>query len=349
MTEKNLHPAKYARTLVNKQVECKLCPHTCRLQPGAIGSCRVRQNVDGKLFTLSYGHPVMMAVEPIEKKYLFHAFPGTHTWSLGTAGCTLSCAYCINWRVSQRERKELGDFVSPEDVITEALSHEVNCIAFTYTEPTIFFEYAQEIAYLAHNVGLGVVAKSNGYMTPAVAREMSSWLDAINIDLKGWRGGLHRDIVGGVLDSILENLRVFKQSGLWLEVSTSIVPGLSDTPEDLANMARFIANELGRDTPWHLQRFYPHYQMLDKAVTSQVQIRQAVKIGQRAGLFHIYTQELDKGKHLNTVCPSCQAVLIRRKKFGLTHNALVNQRCPHCGFLIRGIGLTNPKVKEYHV
>jgi pyruvate formate lyase activating enzyme len=236
-------------------VECRLCAHVCRLQPGQTGRCRVRHNVDGQLLTSVYGRPVLLATEPIEKKYLFHVLPGAQTLSLGTPGCNMGCHYCVNWRVSQRDATTTDPFVSPQAVIDQALARQVTCIAFTYTEPTIFIEYALDIADLARAAGLAVVAKSNGLMAPQVLADLAPRLDAINIDLKGWQPASHGRVTGSSVAPVLANLRLARQLGLWLEVSTLLVPGLNDHPATCARWPLLLPTELGPETPWHLQRF----------------------------------------------------------------------------------------------
>ncbi len=329
----------FTHTLDNGMVECRLCAHYCRLKPGQTGVCQVRHNRAGELVTSTYGRPVFLATEPIEKKFFFHVAPGCQTLSLGTPGCNLRCKYCINWRVSQRGVDESVTEVAPEKIVSEALSRQVDCIAFTYTEPTIFFEYAQDIARLACQAGLTVVAKSNGYMAWGVLQEMASWLHAINIDLKGWNNSAHQHVVGGELKPVLENLRLAARLNLWLEVTTLLVPGLSQDVDDLDNIARFIANELGQDTPWHLLRFYPHYKMRDYAVTAQAQLQRAVESGQKAGLHYIYSKELDQGRMLHTCCPGCGTLVIERKGYSLVRNNLRDGCCSQCGYAIKGIGL----------
>lgn len=285
----------------------------------------------------AYGQVAALAVEPIEKKTLFHVYPGSQTLSLGTAGCNLGCKYCINWRVSQRGVQERDKMNSPADIIAQAIDHQVAGIAFTYTEPTIFIEYAQEIAHLAHEAGLFVVAKSNGYSSPAALEQMASWLDAINIDLKGWQPSAHHQIVGGQLPVVLDSLKLIARLGLWLEISTLIVPGLNDSPHDLAQMANFIANELGPHTPWHLLRFYPHYHMTDKRVTAQQTLQHAIDIAQQAGLHHIYSKEVAHGQQLHTTCPNCQQIIIKRQAYRLSSPA--HGTCPHCNTAIAGVGM----------
>ncbi len=334
-----MRQAMFSKTLDNGQIECRLCPHYCQLKPGQTGLCHVRHNVAGQLLTSSYGHPVAMAVEPIEKKYLFHVYPGAQTLSLGTPGCNLRCQYCINWRVSQNGFDDGKSEVSPAEVIDNALAQHVDCIAFTYTEPAIFLEYALDIGRRARQAGLMVVAKSNGYMAPAVLECLARWLDAINIDLKGWHSKAYARIVGGTLEPVLESLKLARRLGLWLEVSTLIVPGFSDHSSDLENIAHFIATELGPDTPWHLLRFYPGYRLLDQPVTSQIQLQQASDIGQRAGLRYIYTRDLSEGRLLHTLCPKCGTVVIERQGYRLVSNNLRDGRCPTCDQPVAGIGL----------
>jgi pyruvate formate lyase activating enzyme len=336
-----MHRAQFAQPLGMDEVECRLCAQYCRLGPGQTGLCGVRHNQAGELMTSSYGRPVMLAVEPIEKKYLFHVFPGSRTLSLGTRGCNLSCRYCINWRVSQPPAApDARPIVEPETVVARALAAGVRCIAFTYTEPTIFFEYAEDIALEARREGLAVVAKSNGYMTPEVLVRMAGWLDAINIDLKAWRDQPHRRVVGGELAVVLANLRLAARLGLWLEVSTLITPGVNDDRFDLEGMAGFIADELGPDTPWHLLRFFPHFQMLDRPATSEASLHQAAAAARRAGLRHVYSKELEQGQMMHTYCSGCGTAVLERQGFELRHCLVNDGRCAVCDRALPGVGLS---------
>lgn len=331
-----MHPAKFAYPLGAGQVECQLCPHTCRLQPGQSGICQVRHNLNGTLVTAAYGRPIALAVEPIEKKYLFHVRPGSRTLSLGTAGCNLGCQYCINWRVSQRGVEAADPQVSAEEVMQRALQAKVDLIAFTYTEPTIYFEYAEAIADLARRAGLQVVAKSNGFMTAPVLEVMASWLTAINIDLKGWQADGYQRTIKGSLSPVLATLKLAKRLGLWLEVSTLITPEFNTDAESLRAIAHFISQELGPETPWHIQRFFPNYQMLERATTAQAQLQLAYKLGQEAGLHHIYCKELAHGDCFQTRCPHCHSVVIERQGFQMVRNHLQAGRCAVCGMAIAG-------------
>lgn len=339
-----MHQGMFVQTLEGGQVECRLCAHYCRLKPGQTGICQVRHNVAGELITSAYGNPVLLAVEPIEKKFFFHVSPGSQTLSLGTAGCNLRCQYCINWRVSQRGVDAADAEVTPAKIVADALAQQVGCIAFTYTEPTIFFEYAHDIARLASHAGLTVVAKSNGYMAPDVLQAMASWLHAINIDLKGWHNKAHQRVIGGALQPVLDNLRLAARLNLWLEVTTLLVPGLSQHADDLDNIARFIANELGPNTPWHLLRFYPHYKMRDQPVTPQSLLQRAVESGQKAGLHYIYSKELNQGHLLHTYCPHCHALMIERKGYSLVSNNLRDGHCTACGYAIKGLSLQSAQL-----
>ncbi len=256
----------------------------------------------------------------------------------------MSCQYCINWRVSQGGVNGLEPEVRPAEVVDKALAGPVACIAFTYTEATIFFEYALEIARLARRAGLAVVAKSNGYMSPIALEQLAPWLEAINIDLKAWQKEAHYKITGARLGPVLDNLRLAKKLGLWLEVSTLLVPGLNDNPEALNGMAHFIAAKLGPDTPWHLLRFFPSYLMRHKAATSQASLEQAVARGRRAGLRYVYAKELGTGRMWQTTCPNCQAIVLEREGFDLVNNKLRAGCCAQCGRPIAGVGLNKYKL-----
>jgi len=342
-----MHPAQFFEPLGDGSVECRLCAHFCRLEPNQTGLCGVRHNQNGTLFTSSYGRPVLVAVEPIEKKYLFHAFPGSQTLSLGTAGCNLGCKYCINWRVSQQIDEDLSaPEVAPAEIVAQALACGVRSIAFTYTEPTIFIEYAAAIAHLARSAGLAVVVKSNGYMTPDVLRYMAGWLDAINLDIKAWQGDRHRDVGGGELEPILANARLAAGLGLWLEVSTLVTPGCCETAGDLLGIAHFIAAELGRSTPWHLLRFYPHFEMAARPVSSEAQLERAVAAARQAGLHHVYTKELSHGKMLHTFCPACGTAVVFRQGYRVVGTRMLDGCCATCGCRIPGIGLGAAAVYE---
>lgn len=337
-----MYPASHYLVLNSKKIECRLCNHFCRLDLEQTGSCRVRHNIDGTLVTSSYSHPIALMVEPIEKKYLFHVLPGAKTLSLGTAGCNLHCDFCINWRISQTAEANSQGTLTPAQVVNRAIQEGASCIAFTYTEPTIFFEYARDIARMAHQANLVVVAKSNGYMSHNALEEMATWLDAINIDLRGWVNTNHNKITGAEVEPILDNLRLVKSLGLWLEITTLIIPGFNDGLDQLKSISTFIAKELGRDTPWHLLRFYPEYKMLYRNATSQDSLQLAANIGTAMELNYIYNKDLDQGRLLDTYCPNCESRIIERDGYNLARNATREGMCSVCGHFLSGIWNNKP-------
>jgi pyruvate formate lyase activating enzyme len=229
--------------------------------------------------------------------------------------------------------------VPPREVVHQALGLGVQGVAFTYTEPAVFFEYAADIAALARQAGLLVVAKSNGYVMPEVLAEMAGWLDAVNIDLKGWRDDRHREATGVAVGPVKDNLRLARRLGLWVEVCTLLAPGAADDPADLGHLARFLAEELGPDTPWHLLRFYPTYQVLDRPATPDALLQRAVDAGRAAGLRYIYTKDLHGGRMLHTVCPGCGTAVLERRAFGLSGSRLRGGGCGCCGRQVPGVGL----------
>jgi pyruvate formate lyase activating enzyme len=334
-----MHPAILYERQPAGHVLCRLCPHACQLTPGQVGRCRVRHNAAGELVTSTYGRLVVAAVEPIEKKYLFHAFPGSRTLSVGSAGCSLGCRYCINWRISQRGVDDRDLDVAPGDLVAKALAAGASCIAFTYNEPAMLIEYIIDVARLARAHGLHVVAKSNGFMTAEAVQALAPWLDAINVDLKGWSDTDHRAVTGGQPAPVLAALRAIRQLGLWLEVSTLVVPGLNISAPCLEAMAEFIAAELGRDTPWHLLRFFPSFQLLDRPAPSQDQLRRAAAAAWRSGLKHVYVKDLDQGRMLHTHCAQCGTVLLVRSGYRLSAHALVHGCCRICHQPLAGVGL----------
>ena len=335
--------ALYYRELGGKKVECRLCPHHCKLKPDQYGICGVRKNIDGELQTLVYGKAVASHMDPIEKKPLFHVYPGSLAFSLATVGCNFKCKFCQNCDISQmpRERNDLiiGDLLSPENVIHTAKKRLCKTVALTYTEPTIFYEYALDIAKLANEQKLGAVWISNGYIDPEPLTDIAPYLVAANIDLKGWDKGFYRSIVGGDLDKVLDTLRLLKKLDVWLEVTTLLVPGYVDNEEAIIDMAKFIANELGPETPWHLSRFHPQYLMQDVPPTPISVLRRAREIGLREGLHYVYSGNVpgDQGEH--TFCKQCGNVLIERWGYNIIDNKLVDGACPHCGTVIDGVGM----------
>jgi len=325
--------------LTRKRVRCHLCAHECRISDGKRGICRVRENREGVLHTLIYGRVIAQHVDPIEKKPLFHFHPGSTAYSIATPGCNFACRWCQNADISQlpRERDFVGGReVAPEEVVAAAQKAGCRSIAYTYTEPTIFFEYAYDTARLAREAGLDNLFVTNGYMTEEMLEKAHPYLDAANVDMKAFRDETYREQVGARLQPVLDSLRMMKRLGIWLEVTTLVIPGINDDPQELRDAARFVAQELGPETPWHISRFFPAYKMTDVSPTPVATLQQAMEIGQAEGLHYIYCGNV-RGES-NTICHECQRVLIRRSGYRILENSIrPDGSCPDCGTPVAGV------------
>lgn len=327
--------------LTGNRVRCRLCAHHCAIAAGQLGLCQVRENRDGVLYTLVYGRTISQAVDPIEKKPLFHFHPGSLSYSIATPGCNFRCAWCQNWEISQmpREQHLLGGHpASPAHIVAQAQKAGCRSIAYTYTEPTIFYEYARDTGLLAHGAGLTNVFVTNGYMTGDLLEDARPWLDAANVDLKGFRDETYRHHIGAKLQPVLDSLIKMKTLGLWLEITTLIIPGLNDDPVELRELVDFVVKELGTDTPWHISRFFPQYRMNHVPPTPVTTLHRAAAIGREAGLRYIYLGNV--AEKADTLCPDCGQVVIRRLGFQVVENHLrPDGGCPACDEVIAGIGM----------
>jgi pyruvate formate lyase activating enzyme len=322
--------------LAHKRVQCNLCAHRCKIGSSKTGICRVRENIDGILYTKVYGRTIARHIDPIEKKPLYHFLPGSKAFSIGTPGCNFHCDFCQNYEISQVEDKgtlEIGIPASPEEIVRAALQSGCKSIAYTYTEPTIFFEYTYDTARLARAEGLRNVYVSNGFMTAEMLDMIAPWLDAINIDLKAFNDNTYRSVIGGHLEPVLASLKKIVQTNIWLEVTSLIIPQMNDSDDELRQMAQFISKELGADVPWHISRFFPNYKMNNVAPTSETTLNKAVKAGQEVGLNYIYVGNVPLSTHQSTHCPQCNALLIDRTGYDInvTSGAIANERCTNCG------------------
>ena len=273
------------------KVRCAVCGHRCTIAEGRRGICGVRENQGGSLYTLNYGVAVSVAIDPIEKKPLYHFMPGTKTYSFAAAGCNLCCAWCQNWEISQGPKPDKpieGYEVHPKEHVRQALAHGCPSISYTYSEPTIFVEYALDTMILAQKEGLKNIWVTNGFMSPETLERIIPYLDAANVDLKGSRGDVYEKYCCAHAEPIMESLKILHQAGVHLEVTTLVVPGVNDRPEQLKEVAEFVANELSRDVPWHISRFFPAWKMMDVPVTPIETLRMAQAIGKDAGLKHIH-------------------------------------------------------------
>jgi pyruvate formate lyase activating enzyme len=332
--------AMFSEQLPEKRVRCHLCAHHCLIAEGKKGICQVRENRDGELYTLVYGRTISQNIDPIEKKPLFHFYPGSTAYSIATPGCNFRCAWCQNWEISQMPRQQhliLGYKATPREIVVKAQRYGCRSIAYTYTEPTIFFEYAYDTARLAHAAGLANIFVTNGYLTTETIKTIQPYLDAANVDLKAFRDKTYRKYVGARLQPVLDSLKAIKQLGIWLEVTTLVIPGINDDSAELQDAAQFIVRELGADTPWHISRFFPDYKLTDVPPTPQKSLDRAWEIGKSVGLRYVYLGNVPGEEKQNTLCPDCGILLIRRNIFGVLANRIKEGCCPDCGCAIAGI------------
>ncbi len=323
------------------EVNCSLCAHRCKIPAGKSGICNVRKNIGGVLYTSTYDHIVAANPDPIEKKPLFHFKPGSSSYSVATVGCNFTCSFCQNHNLSQwlkenPDKTPPGQAVSPKEIVADALRHSCASIAFTYTEPTVFFELAYDTAKLASTYDIDSVFVSNGYMTHEAIEAFHPYLKAINIDLKAYSDETYRKVCGGSLEPVLNSIKRFKELGVWVEVTTLIVPGMNDSKKELSDIAKFISS-VDPDIPWHVSAFHPDYKMQNLDRTSIDKLHEAWRIGQSAGLHFVYTGNIPSNELESTRCPSCGTNLIRRYGF---HSQLVGMRedrCSSCGVKIPGV------------
>lgn len=330
--------------LSEERVRCYLCAHECTIAEDRRGVCQVRENRGGTLYTLVYGRTIARQVDPVEKKPLFHFYPGSRSYSVATPGCNFRCTWCQNADISQMPREshlQMGMEASPQDIVSAAQRNRCRSIAYTYTEPTIFFEYSYDTARVAHQQGLANIYVTNGFMTAGAGEMLETldpYLDAANVDLKAFRDETYREYVGGRLEPVLNSLKKMKELGIWLEVTTLVIPGINDESNELRDAASFIADELGPETPWHISRFRPSYKMQDRAATPLSTLQRAQRIGEEEGLYHVYLGNVPGES--NVVCHECGKTLIRRSGFRVVDNLVTKQgECPSCGTEIAGVGL----------
>lgn len=315
---------------------CFLCAHRCRVAPGERGLCGVRENQDGTLVALTYAYPISAAVDPIEKKPLFHFLPGSLSFSIATVGCNFTCSFCQNSDISQMPRDDgviRGSRFTPEEVVARAKETGCRSIAYTYTEPTIFFEYAYDCARLASAAGLKNVFVTNGYMTREALDLIDGDLHAANVDLKGFTDEYYRSVVGARLEPVLDTIRRMVERGIWVEVTTLLIPGRNDGGEELRRLAAWLA-ALDPDIPWHVSRFHPTYRMLDVPPTPTASIERALRIGREEGLHFVYGGNVVGHDSESTRCPGCGHVVIERRGFAIQRTRLDGDRCRECGVQI---------------
>lgn len=321
---------------------CRLCRHHCRIAPGRRGICGVRENRDGTLYTLVYELPCATHIDPIEKKPLFHFFPGSKAFSVATVGCNFRCLHCQNHDISQfpiQQRVIPGETVTAQDIVRYALQAGCKSISYTYTEPTIFYEYAFEIAELAKANGIYNNFVTNGYIEDEPLEAISPYLAAANIDLKGFDESFYKKVCNADLSKVLNTIRAYRKLNIWIELTTLIIPGYNDNEEELQAIAKFIVDELGPQVPWHVSAFYPTYKLLDAPRTSQKILEKAHRIGLEAGLRYVYEGNLPGSEGEHTYCYNCKKPVIKRHGYTIKEYNIKDGACIYCNTPIDGIGL----------
>ncbi len=327
----------------DEKVRCNLCSHRCLIKAGKRGICAVRKNEGGILKTLVYGKLIAQHVDPIEKKPLYHVLPGSLSYSIATVGCNFKCRFCQNADIAQlpadRKGMILGDRFRPEDVVSAAEKANCRSIAYTYTEPTVFFEFAYDTAKLAHEKGILNVFVTNGYMTSEALHMIRPYLDAANVDLKAFNDDFYKEQCSAKRKHVMQTLKLMKSLGIFVEVTTLLIPGLNDDRGELQQLASFMVDALGPETPWHISRFHPTYKLTDRPPTPAESIHRARQIGLEAGLRYVYSGNLPGDEGENTMCYNCGQSLIERWGYHISKNVITHGTCPKCEARLDGIGL----------
>ncbi len=333
--------ARLYKKLNDKNVECLLCSHRCHIKNGHKGLCGVRENSDGTLRTLVYGSLIAEAIDPIEKKPFFHYLPGSSSYSVSTVGCNFRCLHCQNFNISQMPKSKEGNRIvgtptTPEEIVEKVSASGCASIAYTYTEPTIFFEYAYDTARLAHKRGIKNLFVTNGFMTKECIAEMTGVIDAANVDIKAFTEDFYKKVCGARLAPVLKSIEYLRAAGIWVEVTTLIIPGYNDSEEELREIARWIAST-DNSMPWHVSAFYPTYKLLDSSPTPPATLIRAREIGLEEGLRYVYTGNIPGMDGESTYCYSCKAQLIERFGFKIVKNRISEGRCPECKSPVDGL------------
>ncbi len=325
------------------RTQCRLCNFRCLIGQGRLGHCCVRKNVGGTLYSLNYGKLCAANADPIEKKPLYHFLPGSRSFSIATVGCNFRCEFCQNWQISQAALETgriEGEAIAPEQIVAAAVRSGCQSIAYTYTEPTIFMELCNDCARPAKERGLANVFVSNGYMTREAIDFAADWLDGINVDLKAFSDDYYKKLCGARLEPVLDSIAyIARQTKIWIEITTLLLPGQNDSEEELKKLAGWLAQEAGPDVPWHISRFYPQYKYTDSEPTPLESLQRAEEIGKAAGLHYVYLGNVPGTDGENTYCYNCHTKLIGRVGYRITANNIKDSKCPNCGTEIAGFGL----------
>ncbi|MDD3520366.1 MAG: AmmeMemoRadiSam system radical SAM enzyme [Actinomycetota bacterium] len=319
------------------KISCCLCSHRCIITNDGYGKCNVRKNIDGKLFSMNYGHIIAENIDPIEKKPLFHFLPGSLSYSIACPGCNFKCFFCQNHQISQigkGEAENLGLYYNPEDIVEKAARYGCQSISYTYTEPTVFFELAFDTSIIAKEQGIKNIFITNGFMTKEAIDKIEPYLDAANVDLKGFTDDFYRKYAGARLEPVLENIRYLKSKDIWIEVTTLLIPGLNDSSEEVKAIAKFL-KDISIELPWHISAYYPQYKSSIQA-TDTKKIMEAVGIGKDVGLKYVYAGNILSNDMEDTFCPDCGKLLIKRRGYSILENNIDNNVCKFCKNKISG-------------
>lgn len=319
-------------------IMCRICPNECVLKEGELSKCNNRKVIKSKLYTLAYGNPCSVNVDPIEKKPLYHFFPGTRAYSIATAGCNLVCLNCQNWTISQTSPDKTRNFnLMPDKVVSDCITKKCKSIAYTYSEPVTFYEYSFDTATLAKKAGIKNVFKSNGYIYPEPLKKICSVIDAANIDLKAFTESTYLKLSGGKLQPVLDSLKIYRDMGVWLEITNLIIPTWTDNNDQIRKMCRWLSENGFNKAPVHFSRFYPTYKLEQLPPTPVEVLNKAVQIAMEEGLTYVYTGNVPGNEISDTICPNCKSILIVRQGYNIAENNLNSGKCNKCGRGIDGV------------
>lgn len=319
-------------------IMCKLCPNGCILKEGELSQCNNRKVYNSKLYTLAYGNPCSANIDPVEKKPLYHFYPGSRAYSIATAGCNLVCLNCQNWTISQTSPDKTRNYdLSPEDVVKDCIKNNCESIAYTYSEPTTFYEYVYETSRIAKRAGVKNIMISNGYINTEPLKKLCTVIDAANIDLKAFSESTYLKLTGGKLQPVLDSLKVYLDMGVWLEITNLVIPSWNDNLNEIKDMCRWLSSNGFSKTPLHFSRFYPMHKLEQLPPTPVEILNKAVKIARDEGILYVYTGNAPGSEESDTFCSECKTTLISRQGFRVTANTIRNGKCSKCSKPVEGV------------
>ena len=333
------HVASYWESMRDNIIQCLLCPRKCVISPGQRGFCTARINRDGVLYTLGYGNPIALHVDPIEKKPFFHVLPGTKAYSIAVAGCNMRCLFCQNWQISQAKPDEVNAYnMSPEDIVTNAKNSGSRFIIYTYTEPTVFYEYMLDISKLARSRGLRNGMHTCGYINAEPLKELLKYMDAVNVDLKSFNPEFYKKMGAmAELEPVLNTIKAVKRTGVWLELTNLVIPGQNDDPKEIRRMCEWIKDNVGSEVPLHFSRFMPSFELQNLPPTPIEKLEEAYRIAKDVGLQYVYIGNVPGHAYENTYCPRCKKIVVARIGYDILENNIEDGKCKFCGEKIAGI------------